>query len=539
MLTADIRIDQGASTSATGESVPSWSADPRIASVVPAVIISIAYLALQPASADFASGDFRARLFRKGAYIWDNHWFGGHTLPGYGIVSPMLGRQLGVIPVAIVSLLVASWAFGSIVDQCKRAQPALPSPALAAMLFSIGCGLSLWGGRLTFGPAVAFGTLCVFFLQRRRATWAVIAALLCGMSSPVGAVSLAIVVLACWLARAFPRHLLVLVGIVTVVPAGIVCLTFPEGGWYPFTAGSLFLLSGVLATIGWFGRRSPVVRMVTVVYAIVAIAAFVIRSPLGGNVVRLAWLAAAPAAVLTVNRFRRTLLPMFVIFTVIWGWSYVKLGFVAADATTQPKYYDSLADFVRAQPGGVQRVEVVATESSRQADELALKINIARGWETQLDRQLNPEFYNGLTTDTYHLWLQRNSVNLVALPTSGLQQQSLEERAVIEAQPSYLQLVWSSPRWHVYRVIDGVGLADNGATVAAVGAESLTLYAPHVGLTNVRFRYTKWYEITTGDACISRSPDGWLQLYVYRPGTIIAKVSFTLDTAEGDDQNCS
>lgn len=122
----------------------------------------------RPASADFASGDFRARLFRQGAYIWNNHWFGGHTLPGYGIVSPMLGMPLGVIPVAIASLILASWAFGSIVVHYKSVQPALPSPTLAAMLFALGCGLSLWGGRITFGPAVAFGALCVICLQRRR-----------------------------------------------------------------------------------------------------------------------------------------------------------------------------------------------------------------------------------------------------------------------------------------------------------------------------------------------------------------------------------
>ena len=531
--------DQSIWDEVVGGSTQFPSVDPRVAGVIPAVVISIAYLTFRPASADFASGDFRARLFRRGAYIWDNHWFGGHTLPGYGIVSPMLGRPLGVVPLAIVSLIVASWAFGSIVAHCKRTRPTLPSPTLAAMLFSVGCGLSLWGGRLTFGPAVAFGTLCVFFLQRRRAAWSVVAALMCGMSSPVGAVSLAIIVLACWLAEAFPRRVLVAVGVAAVVPATLVDLAFPEGGWYPFTAGSFLMLSSVLAVIGWFGRRIMVVRMVAIVYALVAIGAFVIRSPLGGNVVRMAWLAAAPAAVLTVTRFRRTLLPMFVIFTVIWGWSYVRLGFVAADATTQPKYYDSLAAFVKAEPGGVQRVEVVATESYRQADELALKISIARGWETQLDRQLNPEFYNGLTAETYHHWLQRNGVNLVALPTSGLQPQSQDERAVIEAGPSYLRQVWSSPQWRVYRVIDSTSLADNGATVTAVGAESLTIYAPQVGVTNVRFRYTKWYRIAIGDACVTRSTDGWLQLHVYRPGTIVAKVSFTLDNVAGDHEDCT
>ena len=255
--------DQSIWNETLGRSTPSWSVGPQIASVIPAVVISLAYLTFRPESADFSSGDFRARLFREGAYIWDNHWFGGHTLPGYGIVSPMLGRPLGVVPVAIASLIGASWAFGSMIAHCKRAQPALPAPTLAAMLFSVGCGLSLWGGRLTFGPAVAFGTLCVFFLQRRRALWSVVSALLCGLSSPVGAVSLAIVVAACWLVEAFPRRVLVVVGVAAVVPAGVVGLMFPEGGWYPFTAGSLLLLGGVLATVGWFGRHIPVVRMVT------------------------------------------------------------------------------------------------------------------------------------------------------------------------------------------------------------------------------------------------------------------------------------
>jgi hypothetical protein len=513
--------------------------DPRLAGVIPAVLISIAYLTFQPASADFASGDFRARLFRQGAYIWNNHWFGGHTLPGYGIVSPMLSTAFGVVPLAILSLMVASWAFGSIVADWKQAQPTLPSPALAAMLFSVGCGLSLWGGRLTFGPAVAFGTLCVYYLQRRRPVCSVTAALLCGISSPVGAVSLTIIVVACWLANAFPRRVLMWVGVAAVVPVGVIGLTFPERGWYPFTGGGLLLLIGVLATIGWFGRDHRVVSMVAIVYAVVAIGAFVIRSPLGGNIVRLGWLAAAPAAVLTVSRFRRTLLPMFVIFTVIWGWSYVRLGFVAADATAQPEYYDSLAAFVQAQPGGVQRIEVVATESSREADELALKISIARGWETQLDRQLNPEFYNGLTAHTYHQWLKRNSVSLVALPTSRLRQASEEEGAVIEAGPRYLKQVWSNAQWRVYRVMDASPLADNRAIVTEVGTESLTVYAPQAGVTNVRFRFSKWYRIASGDACLTQSDDGWLQLHVHTPGTIVAKISFTLETVTGQNDPCT
>ena len=512
--------------------------DPRVAAVLPAIVISIAYLLFSPASQDFASGDFRARLFREGAYVWDLHWFGGHPLPGYGIVSPVLSGLLGVVPVAIVSLIVASWAFGAIIANCKLTYPSLPSPTVATMLFSVGCALSLWGGRLTFGPAVAFGTLCVLCLQKQRSSLAIVTALLCGLSSPIGALSLAIIVFSCWTTRAFPRRLLVLVGAAAVVPAGIIVLLFPEGGWYPFPGGSFISLTIALAFVGWFGRRVPLVRTLVAVYAVVALVAFIVRSPLGGNVVRLAWLAAGPAAVITFTKFRRTLLPAFVIFTVIWGWSYVKLGFVVADATTKPNYYDSLAAFVQAQPGGVQRVEVVPTESFRQADELALKINIARGWEAQLDRELNPEFYDGLTIDTYHTWLLRNSVSLVALPMASVQPISRLEETIIETAPAYLHLVWSDAQWRVYRVTDARPLADFGATIAAVGTDSLTIEAPHAGVITVRFRYSKWYQIASGNACATRSPDGWLELHVRTPGTIVASVALSLENAVGADE-CS
>ncbi len=510
----------------------------QLIGISPAIVISIAYLIIRPASKDFASGDFRARLFRDGAYVWNLHWFGGHALPGYGLVSPLLSGVFGVVPVAIVSMLVAAWAFGAILFHHALDRSTLRAPTIAAMLFSVGCGLSLWGGRLTFGPAVAFGTVCLLCLQRRRPRLAILFGALCGLSSPVGALSLGIVLAACWVARTFPRRQLVWVAVAAVVPAAIVGVVFPEGGWYPFPGGSFTMLTISLVAIGWFGRRIPTVRLLVIIYAVVAVGAFLVRSPLGGNVVRLAWLAAPPAAVLTFNRFRRTLLPMFVAFTVIWGWSYVKLGLVPAQASASAKYYDALATYVLSQPGGVERVEVVPTESLRQADELALRIEIARGWEAQLDRQLNPEFYDHLTADTYHQWLLRNSVSLVALPASDVQLSSHNEQVVIESQPTYLHLVWSTPQWKVYRVTDGAPLADNGSIVDTVGSSSLTINAPNPGITTVRFRYTKWFRITSGNACVQKSPDGWLQLVVSTPGQIVASATFTLDAAAGDVDQC-
>lgn len=512
----------------------------RALGLAPAVAISAAYLLLRPASKDFASGDFRARLFRDRVYVWNFHWFAGHPLPGYGVISPLLSALIGVVPVAIVSLLVAVWAFGAIVSHRTSSSVGLRAPTLATTLFSIGCGLSLWGGRLTFGPAVAFGALCLLLLQRDRPRLAVLAGALCGLSSPVGALSLAIVLSACWVARTFSRRAVAYVAAAAIIPPALIGIAFPEGGWYPFPGGSYLVLGIALAVVGWFGRRVATVRAVVLVYAIVATAAFVVPSPLGGNVVRLGWLAAAPAAVLTFPRFRRTLLPMFVAFTVIWGWSYVKLGLQPAAASASAKYYDPLAAFILAQPDGVHRVEVVPTESLRQADELALKIEIARGWEAQLDRAFNPEFYDDLTATTYHSWLLRNSVAYVALPSSDVQLSSRNEQAVIEAAPSYLHLVWSTSQWKVYEVTDAEPLADNGASVVNVGSDTLTINAPRAGRTTIRFRYSTWFHITAGSACARPGPDGWLQLDVGAPGTIVVDASFTVAAATGNnDDQCS
>ena len=510
----------------------------RAAGIAPAIAISIAYLVVRPASKDYASGDFRARLFKDGAYVWNLHWFGGHPLPGYGIVSPMLSALLGVIPAAIISMIAAAWAFGAIVTRCAQNRPSLPSPTLATMLFSVGCGLSLWGGRLTFGPAVAFGALTILCLQRDRRRSAVVIGALCGLSSPVGAVSLVMILIACWVTRAFDRRTLVFVAAASITPPALIGLSFPESGWYPFPGGSLAMLGIALVAVGWFGRHNRTAKVLVIVYACVAIAAFAVRSPLGANIVRLAWLAAAPAAVLTFHRFRRTLLPAFIAFTMIWSWSYVKLGLQPAAASAKASYYEPLAEFVLAQPGGVHRIEIVPTETFRQADELALQLDIARGWEAQLDRQLNPEFYKDLTAETYHRWLLRNAVEYVATPSSNVQLSSRNEQSIIESAPDYLVQVMSTADWLVFRVRDAEPLADNGATVTHISADALTIEATRPGLTTIRFRYSKWFHLTAGSACLRRNPDGWLQLDVATPGTIVADVSFTFSAAAGDIDRC-
>jgi hypothetical protein len=504
-----------------------------------AVAFCVAYLILRPPSQDFAVGDFRARLFRQGVFIWNNHWFAGHSLPGYGLVGPMLGAAFGVTTVAMASVLLGSWSFGLLAERWHDEHPELPHPALGAALFAAGTAVNLWGGRIAFGAATAFGTACVLAIQRRRRGLIVVSAVACSLCSPLGALSLGIILAACYLCRALPRRLLWAAAAATVVPIGIITVLFPEGGWFPFTAGSFVLLAVCLAVVGWSGWDQPVIRWLVALYGVVALGAFVVRSPLGGNVVRLGWLGAAPAGALLIRRYRRLLVPAFSAFCLVWSWAYVKIAFLPRDISSAAAFYQPLAQHLDQSRTQV-RVEVVPTQTFRQADELALEINLARGWERQVDRALNPLFYaSHLDAATYHRWLLDNSVAYVALPLGRIQDQSRTEADLVRSAPGYLQLVWADADWKLYRVADAEPLADHGSTVTAVGAESLTVQTTRTGWSEVRFRYTRLYRVTSGQACLTRSSAGWIRMYVARPGTVRLGISLRPANLVGAAPQCA
>ncbi len=225
---------------------------------------------------------------------------------------------------------------------------------------------------------------------------------------------------------------------------------------------------------------------------------------------RLGWLLAGPVAALTLMSHRRTMVPVIVAASLIWNVAYISMAFRPADRTASTAYYDSLVSFVDTLPQP-RRVEVVPTHTFAQADTLALRINgIARGWETQLDRELNPEFYTGrLDAETYHRWLLDHAVSIVALPLGRLRATSQDEADVIRSRPSYLREVMANDEWKVYAVVDPAPLADNGATVVDVQPEALTIVATRTGWTTVKFRFTDLYRVSEGVACIEPTSDGW------------------------------
>src|SRR3954454_13030064 len=59
--------------------------------------------------ADWPAQIFRAWLVRDhGAVLWNNQWYGGHLLPVYSLINPVLGGGVGCAPLGPRSLVAAA-----------------------------------------------------------------------------------------------------------------------------------------------------------------------------------------------------------------------------------------------------------------------------------------------------------------------------------------------------------------------------------------------------------------------------------------------
>ncbi len=495
------------------------------------------YLVIRPVSKDFVSGQLRTRLAEHGAWLWSFRWFGGHQLPAFGVVGPWLGARIGVHATAIVALLVAAAVFGLLVDRHIGGDRA----TAAAVLFAVTGAVSLWGGRLTFGPSVALGVIAVAGLVERWWWLAVPAATLCGLASPVGAALLAMCLLAVAVADPSRRRAAIGAMVATLVPIAAVAKAFPQQGWYPFTGGALALLLVSLAAVIGICRLHRAVVVAAGLYVLAGIGAFVVRTGLGGNVSRLAWLMVAPALALWHDRTRRAVTVAMCTVATVWPWVYLSMGFSSTVHVVNAAPFGPLIEFVHRaerEAGQVLRVEVLPVETYAESDLPALSILIARGWETQLDRYLNLELYRPLDATTYQRWLQRNAVSLVAVPLHDRANSAAHEAEMIDTHPAYLTEVRRTADWAIYRVAGAESLAGPGLAVEQVGIDTITLHAERAVDTVVRFRYTPY--LVAGDgACVTEGPDGWIRLVTGHPGTIHLGVHFTVRAALGRASNCA
>jgi hypothetical protein len=116
--------------------------------------------------------------------------------------------------------------------------------------------------------------------------------------------------------------------------------------------------------------------------------------------------------------------------------------------------------------------------------------------------------------------LNHNGVGYVAVPDVHLDYAATGEVALIRQGLPYLHQVWSGAHWQVWQVQGGGGLVDGPGRLVSLGPDRFVLAADSPGPTALRVRYTPYWRVTSGSACLSQAPDGWTQVQVLRPGRV-------------------
>src|SRR5918999_3871906 len=490
-----------------------------------AAALAAVYLFVAPLTADHAAQEFRAELFaREGLSPWSNLWFGGHHLPGYSVLSPALGALVGPRLVGALAAVAAAILFAAI------AKRHWGEDARAGILwFALGTSISLFTGRITFALGVALALASVLAAQRGRRALTIGLAALCPLASPVAALFLGLAGAAYWIAERRREGLELALTAVGV--AALVTLAFPEGGTEPFVFSSFAPVFAIaIAAFFLVPRDERVLRAGLAAYAILLLAAFAIDNPLGGNTTRMGALVLGPVLACALWARNRLALAAVVPVLLVWQWGPVvrDLERAGAEPAVTPGYYEPLREELdRLTRGEPTRVEVLPTENHWEATHVPHRLTIARGWERQLDRKLNPLFYDeSLRAAEYRAWLERLGISYVAVPDRPLDYAATAEAALIERRPAYLEPIEGTADWEIYRVREATSLASSPGELVRIDAGGFAVRGERPGVSLVRLHHTRYWSVTSGAGCVSESQTGFTRVRFRRAGRLRVDASF-------------
>ncbi len=509
--------------------------------VAVALVALAAWLVVFPRAPDLAAQVYRVSLFRRfGLQLVDTHWYGGHELLGYSLLFPALGSALGLRLVACLSVLASTLLFVAIARELFSRSAA----SWGAACFALAAAGDVWSGRLTFALGVPFALGAVLAFMRGRTAAAVALAVLCAVASPVAGLLLALagVSEALWRWRA--RGALVL-GAPALLAAGMLAALFGDGGFEPFPARSFVATMLVVVVFALaLPRGAQLLRVAALVFVAACVLCLVVRTPMGSNVERYAVLLAAPLLVCAVLDARGRMPALacaalaLIGVWVLWG-PVRETRAVAGSASTSAAYYAPVERFLAQHVQGPVRVEVPLTRSHWEAALLAPSVSLARGWEKQLEERYDGVLLaSGLTAAAYDRWLHDQAVRYVALPDTALDPSSAREGVLIRRGLPFLSLVFQSAHWRIYAVGSPTPLAAGPGRLASLGSSRFALRASAPGRFVVRVRYSRYWAVERGSACVRRAPGGWTAVRARASGTIVVGARFSLARALGIGSGC-
>jgi hypothetical protein len=330
--------------------------------------------------------------------------------------------------------------------------------------------------------------------------------------------------------------------IAALVPALVLALAFPEGGSHPFPARYvvpvLLLAAGGLALLP---REEGVLRAGLVLYALAAIAAAIVDTPVGGNVTRLGALFGGPVLLCALAGRR----PAWLLVAVSLPLAYWQLNppvrdtaQAAGDASTRAAFHRPLIAALERAGGPPGRVEIPPLREHGEARFVAPHFPLARGWERQLDTKYAPLFYEpGLSAARYRAWLDDNAVRWVAVADAPLDGAAKREVALVRGGLPYLREVWRDRHWRLYAVRRPRPLAGPAMTVLRMDRESVTLRATAPGSALLRVRPSPYWSLVLGTGCVARAGD-WTRVTAARPGVLRLAMRFAPERVLDRDPRC-
>jgi hypothetical protein len=492
-----------------GSALDAWSGTAVAVGVAGA--LALVAIAMGWRGSDLPAQVFRAELFRRNGFVlWNSQWFAGHPTLDYSVLSPVLSALTGPIVLGAASGVVSALLFDRLVRHEFGS-----SAWVGSVWFATSTVTNLVVGRVTFALGVVFALAALLALQRGRCWFAALFALLCPLASPVAGLFLAVAGGGWGLARPALRVKAWSMAAIGIVPVVVVAAVFPSPGAQPYELWALGCDLALCALcIIVVPSRWSALRWAAGVYAVVLVATHTFATPLGGNVSRLNQYAVGPLLACVLWERRRSVVIALAIPLLFWQWfpTFDTIAYARDDPSTHAAYYQPVLDFIATQPHSFGRVEVPVTYRHWETAYLAPQLSLARGWERQLDRAYDPQFYAGtLDATTYRKWLVDNGVEYVALPDARLDDSSFAEARLAAAGQPYLQPVWSDAHWRVWKFTGYRGLVDGPARLETMSADAFTLHVTGPGTVTVRVHYSSHWAVEE-NGCTMPNPSGWLQI---------------------------
>jgi hypothetical protein len=505
-------------------------------------LIALAFVLFLPKGEDAAAHLYLTQVWRdQGWQFWDNFWYAGrYSQINYSLLYYPLAGILGTATVVAGTVAAAVAAFARLTRSRWPSVATWPTVAFALL-----APLPVLTGTYPFllGLALALAALAALQEGHRKLTIALAVLVAAAHLLALLLLVTALVGIALgtpqWWRRTGVRTLAIAFALI-VGAVGLMWRAFSTpGGQYPFEAKDLIVVLAFCTAGALLARGRPDLRIllgVFAVYAVLAIGAFVVSSPLGANVGRLLLFMGAPLLLvpLAARGFRpRGIAVALLGGVLLWQTFPAVAGLHAATEVraSSEEFWYPVEAFLAEHANPNYRVEVVATDHHWEAFFLARRgIPLTRGWYRQDDFPANQDLYGTLTARTYRTWLRRLGVRYVFLPDDKLDY-SAEAEAALLRSGRVLPVVAKVGSWSVFEVPSPTPIATPRGLIKVreMDAETVTLEVARSGSYRLRLRYTPYWRVVRGSACVVPREPWATELRVARPGYVTLRFAVGVD----------